>query len=154
MPEQWNDPETFLFGALSVFLAVMVRLLLKARPIWEPRLTAWVDAKVANIKNETFRSVVSAIRDEVRDVVHELSQVMVPEIREAAADGKITADERAKIKDAFLNKIKGRFDWSEVGPTLEKRGISPDKLDDWLLGLMEAEVHRMKMAKDGVPLED
>lgn len=148
MLDSWNDPETLLLGVLTVFLTFLGRLLLKARPIYEPRLTAWVDAKVAEIDNKTFRTIVKNITDAARDIVHELNQVLVSEIRAASEDGKITPQEGKQVLDKGLVKLKSQIDWEKVGPRLEKHGITADKVDDWLIGLLEAEVYRSKMKSE------
>lgn len=135
-----SDPTTIFWMAVGTLITGMVGMATKL-------LAAWTDAQVAKIKNENLRGKVQLAKDEIGSVVYAISQTMVPEIRDAAADGKITPEERQKLLDAAVSMAKARFSaefWTDLAGELE---LSQDELGRWLVDQVEARVFQMKMQR-------
>lgn len=106
------------------------------------KLKAFTDAQIDKIKNEKVADKVRLARDAVADAVHHVSQTLMPELKAASADGKITVEERERLRQLALEKTKGSFSeqfWIDL-----TRDLELDEVDDWILDRVEAEVFRMK----------
>lgn len=96
----------------------------------------WIDAKV---KNEWARGALTRLGDAVYDVVKATEQTMAQEIREAAADGKFTADEAKAIKQHAIDRVKahvGSKGMDELKRVLDADAIEhviEDKIEAYLL---------------------
>ena len=99
---------------------------------------AYGDAWVTKIK-------VSTVNDEMFSVVGEVSQTLVPEIRKASADGKISQEEREHLRQVCVKKFQDRFGKEWIDDLKRRLGMGGEQFEDWLLGKVEAHVWRQKM---------
>lgn len=132
---------------LSAAIAALLGFLIFAIRAFRPLLQAWIDAQIGKIEDEKTRERVSIARDQVESAVYSVSQTMVPKVREAAEDGKITPEERQKLLDEAREKTMGAFDadfWEDLADRL---GLNEENLKRWLEDEIEARVFRMKMAR-------
>lgn len=112
---------------------------------------AWVAVKLgklitAKIANEYLKGVLVRLNDTVFTIVKELEQTVVRELKAANDDGKVTPEEREKIKEAALAAVKshiGMKGLAEVGKVL---GLSAETVDSFIGAKVEAAVHDLRAA--------
>lgn len=134
------DAQTIIWMAVATFGAGVLAIATKI-------LSAWGDAQIAKIKNDDLRGKVSLAKDEIGDVVYMISQVLVPEVKAAAADGKVSPAERDKLRARALELAHERFS-PEFWDDLTKH-LGVPSLDEWILGQVESRVFRMNMERQG-----
>lgn len=114
----------------------------------------WAGVAVKNliatkVQNEAVKGVLTRLDDAVFAVVKELEQTVAAGLREAAADGKITPEEVAKIKQAALDKVKSYVGPKGLDTALAVLGLKDaSALDALISGRVEAAVHDVKAAKE------
>lgn len=138
------DAQSIFWMAVATFGAGLLAVVTKI-------LTAWGDAQVAKIKNDDLRGKVTLAKNEIGDVVYMISQVLVPEVKKAAEDGKVSPEEREKLRARAVELARERFSpdfWKELMTHL---GV--ENLDEWIIGQVESRVFRMKMDR-GEPSAD
>lgn len=106
---------------------------------------AYTNKLVAKIENDETRERVKMLRDEAFAIVAELSQTMVPEIRKAAEDGRITPDEREGLRNVALEKLRARFSREWLEELCERLRLDESGMTDMMIGNIEAQVWRQKM---------
>jgi hypothetical protein len=127
---------------------------LKILEILSPVLLAaltWAAAKLAQlirakVKSEYLRQVLVRLDEAVITAVKAIQQSVVEEIKAASADGKITDEEKRRIKERALASAKshlGTKGLSEVGTIL---GLDTGALDGFLSSKVEAAVHDIRRA--------
>ena len=135
---------------------------LKTLEVLSPALLAavtWAAAKgaqliTAKIKNETLRGILVRLDDAVLSAVREVQQVTVDAIKAASADGTLTPDEQAQVKQAAIASVKsylGPKGIVEIAKVLGLDGIAVDAL---LATRVEAAVHDLKLAHASVESTD
>ncbi len=72
-------------------------------------------------------------------VVKELSATLVAEYKKAAADGKLTAEEKAQIKQIAVDKLKSYLSLDEL-----TRVVAAKSIDTFLGSVVESEVSNQK----------
>jgi len=87
-------------------------------------LTRYVKTKT---KNEAVNDAVLHVCDTVETTVRELEQTLVPQIKKAAADGKISGEEARELKEVALRKVKDQIP-EKIAKTAEMAVNSVDKL--------------------------
>lgn len=109
-------------------------------------ITLWIRSKV---KNETAAGVVDRSKDLLFALVKRANQTVVDKIREAAADGVITDQEKAAIKAAVVDDFKALVGVDGLSAIAYAAGISntAGSLDKWIDTHVEAAVHDVKMLK-------
>lgn len=98
----------------------------------------------SKIEDDSLRERVQMATTAVESAVYEVSQVLVPQVREAAADGKIDDVEREKLREAALKATRRSFSaafWLRLQDDLD---LNEKELTDWLVGKIEAKVFSMK----------
>ncbi|HLA81138.1 MAG TPA: hypothetical protein VJP78_05820 [Thermoleophilia bacterium] len=87
--------------------------------------------------------------DAVLASVREVQQVTVDAIKEASADGKLSPDERAKVKQAALSSVKSHLGTGTKGlAELAKiLGHEDGTIDSLISTRVEAAVHDLKQAR-------
>ena len=107
-------------------------------------LTVWINGKV---KNEKAAAIINRTKDLVFAVVKKANQTIVNGIKEASADGTITAEEKTKIKNAVLADLKEILGPTGLMALAYALGISGSAgaLDKWLDTQIEAAVHDVKL---------
>lgn len=105
------------------------------------KLHEWLEAHVQNAK---LRSALERTAAFVGAEVKAISQTLVPAIKAAAADGKISPEEAKGLRDKALEGVKGHFGpdgLKELGQTM---GITPEKVEAFLVSQIEASVAGQK----------
>ena len=128
---------------------------LKVLQILSPILLAaltWVAAKVAQyiqakVKNEYLRGVLVRLDDAVLAVVREVQQVTVEAIKSGSADGKLTPDERARVKQAAIDSVKSHFGMKGISELAKILGLESGAVDKLLSTRVEAAVHDLKLSR-------
>lgn len=128
---------------------------LKVLQVLSPILLAaltWVAAKIAQyiqakVKNEYLRGVLVRLDDAVLAAVREVQQVTVEAIKSASADGKLTAEERAGVKQAALNSVKSHLGMKGLGELAKVLGLDGGAVERLLSTRVEAAVHDLKVAR-------
>lgn len=112
---------------------------------WLSKLaSAWVQARIERVKNESLRERLQVAHDQAEVVVAMVNQTMRPRVIEAAADGKITAEEAEKLLAVGRGELKARMgpDWWRS--LMGELGVENGGLDGWLDTLIEASIFRAK----------
>lgn len=109
-------------------------------------LAGWVAVHLkAKFASETGSNIVDKVTKLASSVVLEIEQTGVAALRDAAADGKITALEAENAKDLALTKLRSHL--GEKGKTeiLSAFGFKDQaQLDAWLTSMLEAELVKAK----------
>jgi hypothetical protein len=105
------------------------------------KLTQLINAKV---KNEYLKGVLTRLDDAVLTAVKAAEQVLVLAIREANADGKITAEEAAQIKAKVMEEVKSHLGMKGIGELAGVLGLGGEALDKLLGSKIEAAVLDLK----------
>lgn len=79
-------------------------------------LKSWIEVKIKN-------QVIARISQEALDVVLFVAQSIGDDFKEAAKDGKLTEDEKAKLKNIAVDALKRRLSDipAKLFPDIEKR---------------------------------
>jgi len=109
------------------------------------KYSAWSNAQIEKVKNEGTREKLTTANEELQHIVWEISQVMVPHLREAAADGKITQQERERLRDRAWTTFEARFTVEWLEDFMQRMGFDRERLKDWVLSKVESFVFEMKL---------
>ena len=97
----------------------------------------------AHAKTEYQRGVLARLTEAVSTIVSETQQTTVEALKAAAADGKITAEEAAELKDGAISRVRGY---------LGKRGLKEletvfdrEMIVKVIAYTIEAEIAQMKL---------
>jgi hypothetical protein len=128
---------------------------LKVLQVLSPILLAaltWVAAKIAQyiqakVKNEYLRGVLVRLDDAVLAAVREVQQVTVEAIKSASADGKLTAEERARVKQAALDSVKSHLGMKGIAELAKILGLESGAIEKLLSTRVEAAVHDLKVSR-------
>lgn len=102
------------------------------------QLVAFLRSKSSESK---VASITAVFAEAARSTVAELEVTLVPQVKAALADGVLTPEEGAKIKQAALDTLK-----TKLPPSLlaSASGLFGPFLDTWLKGLIERSVSAQK----------
>lgn len=104
---------------------------------------SWVDAKTAvvtaKIKDTNIKHAVNTAEDCVTTTVYKMAQTTTDDMKAAAADGKLTAEEAAQIKANALAEVKSLIG-TNVSNTLDT--VFADT-NEWLKSKIEAAVKQL-----------
>jgi len=125
---------------------------LKVLEILSPVLLAaltWVAAKLAQllrakIKNEYLKGALVRLDDAILVAVKDLQQSVVDEIKAASADGKISDDEKKRIKEKALANVKAHLGTKGLSELATILGLDGGALDGVLSSRVEAAVHDLR----------
>lgn len=95
---------------------------------------------LTKIKNGWIKTRVQRLEHAVRTSVREVYQTYVSELKAANADGKLTAEEKAKAKDLAVAKAKSYAGMKGLNILLWVFGLN----DELVGGLVEEEVYQAK----------
>jgi len=96
-------------------------------------------------KGERLASAMLRLNDAVGTAVREIEQTVRPLVVAAAADGRITPEEAAQLKDAAMASAR-RYMGAHVGADLKKiLGVTEDDFDRLLDAKVEAAVHDLRL---------
>lgn len=97
--------------------------------------------KIAALENVT--DALEALEDAIIKTVYSNQQVLVDDLKAAAADGKLTPDEVAMLQARTLEKVK-----NSVGPSVIKCVLAAGiDLDNYILDTAEAVIHEIKTSE-------
>ena len=113
---------------------------------------SWLSVKAAQlisakVKNEYLRGVLVRMDDAVLAAVREVQQVTVDSLKAASADGQLTPDERAKVKQAAIDSIKSHLGMKGISEAAKILGLEDGAIDKLLSTRVEAAVHDLKAAR-------
>ena len=105
----------------------------------------------AKVDNEALRGVLLRLNDAVITAVKDLEQTLVDEVKLAAEDGRISREERRRIKDKAVRQVK-----SYLGPTGLKElkdvlGLWDLAVEDFIGSKVEAAVLDLRRAEATIP---
>jgi len=133
------------WSSLALEALALVSTLLSA-------LLAWVGGAVRRwLVSKTKSEVAGRVSDLAFQVVLEIQQTVAAKIREAAADGVITAEEKAAIKEAALDVLRSRVGAKGITEIKAVLGYPPDQIDGFLGGLIESAVFKLKLMTPPAP---
>ena len=127
---------------------------LKILEILSPVLLAaltWAAAKLAQlirakVKSEYLRGALVRLDDAVFTAVKDLQQSVVEEIKAASADGKITDDEKKRIKEKALVSVKSHLGTKGLSELATVLGLDGGAIEGFLSSKVEAAVHDLRRA--------
>jgi hypothetical protein len=108
------------------------------------KIATWINAKT---KNEYLKGVLLRLNDAVLAAVRETEQTVVTQLKAAAADGKLTDDEKRDVKRAAFESVKAHFGSKGVAEVGQVLGLSEDALEKMIGARLEAAVHDMKLVQ-------
>jgi hypothetical protein len=113
---------------------------------------AWVGKKLidlinAKVKNEYLRGALARLDAHVFDVVKELQQVEVAQLKEALADGVLSPEEKARLKKTALDKLKSYLGAKGLCELSEVLGFNEGALESFLGTKVESAVHDLRLAE-------
>jgi hypothetical protein len=136
------------FTDLALMALQLVAPLLAGAITWAlAKLAAHIQA---SIQNQYLQGVLLRIDHAVVTVVKDLQRTVVDQIKAASADGKITADERRRIKNAALDLVKSYLGAKGLRVLGDVLGLSGGALDDFLSSRIEAAVHDVRVTDRAV----
>jgi len=111
----------------------------------------WASAKLAmyiraKVKNEYLKGALVRLNDAVLAAVKEAQQVAVGGLKAANADGKITAEEKAKIKDDVLAVVRSHLGMKGLAEIAKVLGLDNAAMESLLSSKVEAAVYDVKAA--------
>ncbi len=127
----------------------------KVLQILSPVLLAglsWLSVKAAQlitakVKNEYLKGVLVRLDDAVLAAVREVQQVTVDALKAASADGQLTSEERAKVKQAAIDSVKSHLGAKGIAAAAKILGLEDGAMDKLLSTRVEAAVHDLKTAR-------
>ncbi len=127
---------------------------LKVLEVLSPALLAvlsWLSVKAAQlitakVKNEYLRGILVRLDDAVMNAVREVQQVTVSAIKASSADGQLSADERALVKQAAINSIKSHLGSKGLAELAQVLGLEDGAIEKVLSTRVEAAVHDLRAA--------
>jgi hypothetical protein len=111
----------------------------------------WLGARAgeliqAKVKNERLRAALLRLEDAVVTAVKDVEQTLVVEYRELASDGKLSREDRRRLKETAVRKVKtflGSAGLKELGNVLDVWKLSVENL---IGAKVEATILDMKTA--------
>jgi hypothetical protein len=127
---------------------------LKVLEILSPVLVAaltWAAAKLAQlirakVKSEYLRGALVRLDDAVFTAVKDLQQSVVEEIKAASADGRITDEEKKRIKEKALASVKSHLGTKGLSELATVLGLDGGAIEGFLSSKVEAAVHDLRRA--------
>ncbi len=113
---------------------------------------SWLSVKAAQlisakVKTEYLKGVLVRLDDAVFAAVREVQQVTVDDLKAASANGQLTPDERAKVKQAAIDTIKSHLGAKGIAEVANVLGLEDGAVDRLLTTRVEAAVHDIKAAR-------
>lgn len=128
--------------ALAPLSDALLPLLLTVLSWAAYQAAAWIRAKVGN---ELAQRALLGLTNGAETVVAELAQTTVAALKEAAGDGKLTAEEVEDIRREALGKLKSYLGPKGLSLIMDMLGTKDAKtVDRFLLATIEAEVDLRK----------
>lgn len=130
----------------------ITEIALRALQVLSPVLLAgltWLVARAAaliriRIESEYLRGALVRLEDAIVTATKDLQQTIVAEIKAASADGKISAEERRRIKAAAVANVKSYLGPRGVAEISRILGLPGTALDGLIAAKVEAAVHDLR----------
>jgi hypothetical protein len=137
MNVDWNELGWKVFQALS--------------PVLLAALT-WVAARAAQlihakVRGEYLRGVLLRLDDAVMAATREVHQVVVEELKAASTDGRLTPEERARVKARAVETVRSHLGMRGVAELAKVLGLDDGGVEKILSTRVEAAVHDLKRAR-------
>ncbi len=107
-----------------------------------PFLISWIRSKLAKEHSGTMMTVYDEVSQIVLDTVQEAQETIVSGAKSATADGKLSKEEAAKIKDNVINKTKTLLSHR----TMQMIGKEGQNINDLISTMIEARLAEVKRA--------
>jgi len=128
-----------MLNQITLIVLIAMGSVLSLVLLWvSPKLRTWIAAKITNEKVE---GILLRLEDFVTNVVLELDQTIVDQLKK---DGKWNAEEAAKVKALALEKVKSYLGADGVHEALVILGIDAPTFEKLLSSLIEACVRENK----------
>lgn len=106
-------------------------------------LATWATAETARfvrrrVKNDTVQGMLIRLNDAVAVAVGEVGQTVVPELKRAAADGRLTEAEAVMLRGMAVDRVKKIL--SERGVSEAQKVLQIEDFEDWITARIEAAV--------------
>jgi hypothetical protein len=131
MPTTWTEL------VVSIVTPILFALLLLAAR----RVEAVI---LKNVQNTEAQAVLLRLNDTVFDLVGEMSQVLLDDVRAQAEQGKLPADVAKKAREDVLAKLKVLYGPDGVAKVRSVLGVDDEALEKLLVAKIEAAVARSK----------
>lgn len=99
----------------------------------------WIASK---IKNDGDRVIFEKAADFIGTEVQAIEQAVVPEIKAAMSDGKVTPEEATRIRNMAIDRVKQNLGADGVQRLTDALGERP--VGDYLVSLLESKVLKNK----------
>ncbi|MFH0899711.1 MAG: hypothetical protein V2A73_03685, partial [Pseudomonadota bacterium] len=112
----------------------------------------WVAAKVAQLINakvrgETVRNILLRLEDATVAAVRDVYQSVVEEIKSASVDGKLTAEERLRVKARAIATVRAHLGMKGLAELATVLGLDDGAVQQMISTRVEATVHDLKRAR-------
>lgn len=124
-------------------LPLLGTILLALMSMGAAKLVALIQAKT---KNEWLKTALVRATDAVFQAVHFVEQTMAAKLKDAASDGKISAEEGAQLKAAALDAVKSYLGDNGMKELMSILGFDSPSLDKFLSDKIEASISQIKQA--------
>ena len=130
MPELWQSIYPILIEAvLPMIVAVL------------GTVGAWaINALRRKLDSDLCQAVLNRVQDVGAVVVREIEQTIVPEVKKAMADGKLSPEEAERIREIAITRVMLYLGGEDVYRLQKKTG----KARDVIAGVVESELYKMK----------
>jgi len=95
--------------------------------------------------------VLVRLDDAVFNAVRSVQQATVDELKSVSADGKLTPEQREKVKQAAIDAVKAHLGDKGIAELAGILGLENGAIDKLLSTRIEAAVHDLKVARATVP---
>jgi hypothetical protein len=127
----------------SGFFAVLLGLVISAIKFAKAYIDTKTAEATAKINDGNVKNAITTAEDCVTTVVLELAQTVTDDLKAKSADGKLTAEDAAKIKEDAVTKVQSLLS-DDVTNTLST--VFGDA-EAWVRSKIEAAVKKQKIAK-------
>ena len=100
----------------------------------------------AKVDNEALRGVLLRLNDAVITAVKDLEQTLVDEVKLAAEDGRISREERRRIKDKAVRQVKSYLGRTGLKELKDVLGLWDLAVEDFIGSKVEAAVLDLRRA--------
>ena len=112
----------------------------------------WVAAKTAQlihakVRSEVLRGVLLRVDDAILAAVREVHQVTVEELKSASADGRLTPEDRARVKARAIETVRAHLGARGVAELAKVLGLESGGVEKLLSTRLEAAVHDLKRTR-------
>ncbi len=127
----------YVLPALGALMAPLLTLLVL-------KFKTWVDQKV---RSDRANTLLKRIADAAADVVRDVSAVELKLITEKTADGKLSPDDRAELRQAAIAKLKTYMGPTALVELASAMKVGTDAVEAIVSSKIEKAVDDMKLAR-------